>query len=61
MCQKCWVVVCLQSPAACATRAGGDFGPIFESYSPFHAQPLDTGRGAHARSWRANRDLEVRR
>ena len=35
----------LQSPAACATLAGGDSGPGFENYEPFHAQSPDTGRG----------------
>ena len=29
--------------------------------SLFHAQSPDTGRGVHARSWRANRDVDVRR
>jgi len=28
----------LQSPAACATRAGGDSGPNFENHGLFHAQ-----------------------
>jgi len=45
----------LQSPAACATRAGGDSGPNFENYYLFHAKSPDTGRGFRARSWRANR------
>ena len=39
-------LVCLQSPAACATRAGGD--PDFENCGIFHAQSPDTGRGVHA-------------
>jgi len=43
-------LVGLQSPAACATRAGGDSGPDFENYDLFHAQSPDTGRGVHARS-----------
>ena len=47
-------LVGLQSPAACATRAGGDSDPNFENYDLFHAQSPDTGHGAHARSWRAN-------
>jgi len=51
----------LQSPAACATRAVGDSGPNFENCGLFHAQSPDTGRGVHARSWRANRYLDVRR
>jgi len=51
----------LQSPAACATRAGGDSNPNFENYDLFHAQSPDTGHGSHARSWRANRDDDVRR
>ena len=51
----------LQSPAACATHAGGDSGPKFENYDLFHAQPPDTGCGVHARSWRENRDVDVRR
>jgi len=54
-------LVGLQSPAACATRAGGDSGPNFENYDIFHAQSPDTGRGVHARSWRANRVVDVRR
>ena len=33
----------------------------FENCSLFHAQSPDTGRGVHARSWRANRDVDVRR
>ena len=32
-----------------------------ENYDLFHAQSLDTGRGVHAGSWRANRDVDVRR
>ena len=54
-------LVGLQSPAACATCAGGDSGPNFENYDPFQAQSPDTGRGVYARSWRANRDVDVRR
>ena len=54
-------LVGLQSPATCATRAGGDSGPNFENYVLFHAQSPGTGRGVHARSWRANRDVNVRR
>ena len=50
----------LQSPAACATRAGGDSGPGFENNGLFHAQSPDTGRGVRARSWRANRDVGAR-
>ena len=50
----------LQSSAACATRASRDSDPNFENYDLFHAQSPDTGRGAHARSWRANRDVNVR-
>jgi len=37
-------LVGLQSPAACATRAGDNSGPNFEIQS---------------RSWRANRNIEV--
>ena len=51
----------LQSPAACATRAGGDSDPNFENYDIFHAQFPDTGRGVHARSWPANWDVDVKR
>ena len=51
-------LVGLQSPAACAARAGGDFDPNFENYDFFHA---DSGYSIHARSWRANRDVDVRR
>jgi len=54
-------LVGLQSPAACVTRAGGDSDPNFENYDLFHAQSPDTGRGVQARSWRANRDVGVRR
>ena len=53
-------LVGLQSPAACTTQAGGDSDPNFESYDLFHAQSPDTGNGAHARPWRANRDVDVR-
>ena len=53
-------LVDLQSPAACATRAGGDSGLNFENYDFFHARSPDTGHGAHARSWRAKRDADVR-
>jgi len=51
---------CLQSPTACATRAVGDSGSNFENCDLFHAQPPDTGRGVHARSWQVNRDVDVR-
>ena len=54
-------LVGLQSPAACATHASGDSGPNFENYDLLHAQSPGTGRGVHARSWRANRDVDVRR
>jgi len=54
-------LVGLQSPAACATRAGGDSDPNFENCDLFHAKSPDTGHGAHARSWRANGDADVRR
>jgi len=30
-------LVGLQSPAACATRAGGDFDPNFENYDLFNS------------------------
>ena len=49
-------LVGLRSPVACATRAGGDSGPNFENCDLFHAQSPGTGRGVHARSWRANRN-----
>ena len=51
----------LQSPAACATRAVSDSGPNSEDCGLFHAQSPDTGRGVHARSWRADRDVDARR
>jgi len=54
-------LVGLQSPTACATRAGGDSDPNTENYDFFHAKSPDIGHGAHARSWRANRDVDVRR
>ena len=54
-------LVGLQSPAACTTRVGGDSDPNFENYDLFHAESPDTGNGAHAGSWRANRDVDVRR
>jgi len=50
----------LQLPAACATRVGGVSDPNFENYDLFHAQSPDTGRGVYARSWRANRNVDVR-
>ena len=53
-------LVGLQSPATCATRAGGDSDPNFENCDLFHAQSPDAGRGVRARSWRANRDADVR-
>jgi len=55
-------LVGLQSPAACATRVDGYSDPNFESQDLCHVKsPPDTGRGVHARSWRAaNRDVEVR-
>jgi len=44
-------LVGLQSPAVCATRAGGDDSdPNVENYDFFHAQSPDTGHGVHARS-----------
>jgi len=48
-------------PAACTARAGGASDPNFENYDLFHAQSPDTEHGAHARSWRAYRDVDVRR
>ena len=54
-------LVGLQSPAACAPRVGGDSDPDFEIYDLFHAQSPDTGCGVHAHSWRANRDVDIRR
>ena len=50
----------LQSPAACATRLGGDSDPNFENYDLFHAQSPDTECGVLTRSWRANRDVDIR-
>jgi len=41
----------LQSPAVCATRAGGDFDQNAENYGPSSQSP-DTGHGAHPRLWR---------
>jgi len=52
-------LVGLQLPAACATRADGDSDSNFENYDLFHAQFPVTERGVHARSWRANRDVDV--
>ena len=52
-------LVGLQSPAACATRAGGDSDPYVENYDLFHARSPDTGRGVHARSWQASRDVDT--
>ena len=49
----------LQSPAACATRSGGDSGPNFENL--FHTQSSDTGRCVYNHSWRVNQDVDVRR
>jgi len=34
---------------------------LVENYDLFHAQSPDTGRGAHALSWRAKRDVDGRR
>ena len=48
------------SSACSATRVGGDSDPNFENYDLLHAQSPDTGCGVHARSWRANRDVDVR-
>ena len=50
----------LHSPAACAKRAGGDSDPNFENCDLFHARSPDTGRGVHARSWRANGKADAR-
>ena len=47
-------LVGLQSPASCATRAGGDSGPDFEKYE---LRPLPR----QARSWWANQDADVKR
>jgi len=54
------MLVGLQSPVVCATRAGGDSDSNFEKYDLFYAQSPDTRRGLHARSWRANRDVDDR-
>ena len=54
-------LVGLQSPAACATRTGGNSSPNTENNDFFHAQSPGTGRDVHARLWRANRDVDVRR
>ena len=52
----------LQSPAACAMRAGGDSDRNFENYDLYSRRvPGHRGRGVHARSWRANQDADVRR
>jgi len=51
----------LQALAACARRAGDDSDPNFENNELFQAQSPNTGRGFHAYSWRANRDVDVRR
>jgi len=53
----------LQPPAACATRAtrGWRLQSQLREPRPFQAQFLDTGRGVHARLWRANREDDVRR
>jgi len=51
-------VVGLQSPTAYTTRAGGDSDPYFENCDLFFP---DIGRDVHARSWRANRDIDVKR
>ena len=59
--RKCRKLVGLQSPAACATRLGGDSGSNFENYDFFHAQSLDPGRGVRASSRRANQDFDIRR
>ena len=45
-------LVGLQSP---------DSSPNYDNCDLFHAQPPDTSRGVHARLWRANRDVDVRR
>ena len=52
-------LVGLQSPAACAMRAGGNSGPNFENYGFVHAQSPDTGRGV-PRLWQASRDVDFR-
>ena len=46
--------------SAGTTRVGGDSDPNFENYDLFHAQSPNTGCGVHARSWRVNRDVDVR-
>ena len=40
-------------------RAGGNSEPNFENYALFQEKPPGTGRGVHARSRRANRDVDV--
>ena len=54
-------LVGLQSPATCAARVGGGSDPNFENCDLFHNQSPDTGRGVHARLWRANRNNDARR
>ena len=48
------------APLAGDTRASGDTGPNFDNQDLFHGQSPDIGRGVHARSWRANRDVDAR-
>ena len=51
----------LVGPAACATRTGGDSGPDFENRDFLYAHSPDAGRGVHASSSQANRDIDLRR
>ena len=39
--------------------ASGGSGSNFENFHLFHAQSPDTGRDVHARSWQANRGVDV--
>ena len=50
----------LNSPAACATLAGGNFDPNTQ-HRELRPQSPDIGRAVHAHLWRANRDIDVRR
>jgi len=45
----------------CGLKDVGQLQKALENYDLFHAQFPDTGRGIHARAWRAKRDVDVRR
>jgi len=59
--QARWNAVTRRLCHARAARTGGDSSSNFENCDLFHAQSHDTGRCVHARSWRANRDVDFRR